>query len=140
MAQTRSNPATLPRKMPFGLKVLVGLLILQTLVQLTAAGLILINPYPELIDTSSVQRWEIAVAVVQALWTIWVVVGVWARRRWVWYWMMLLLAYSLANGLRGYFWGEPNYVNMVLNVLMVLYLNQDEVQSLFLQPSTEEPA
>ncbi|MEZ4639021.1 MAG: hypothetical protein R2856_29345 [Caldilineaceae bacterium] len=61
------------------------------------AGLILTNPYPEILDTSELSRFEIGLAVLQALWTLWVVIGVWTRRRWVWYWMMLLMAYSLTQ-------------------------------------------
>lgn len=138
MTQIESNPSTSPRKTPFGLKVIVSLLLLQMAAQLIFAGLILINLYPDFVDTANVSQVEIGVAVVQALWTLWVVIGLWSRRRWVWYWMMLLLAYSLANGLRGYFWGEPNYFGMFLNVLMVLYFNQREVQELFLHTVTEK--
>ncbi|MCB0117038.1 MAG: hypothetical protein KDD84_23220 [Caldilineaceae bacterium] len=138
MNQTQRSPSAPPRKLPFGLKVIVWLMLLQMIVQLVLAGLILTNPYPEILDTSELSRFEIGLAVLQALWTLWVVIGVWTRRRWVWYWMMLLMAYSLANGLRGYFWGEPDYVTMVLNVLMVLYINQREVQQLFLHTDDQE--
>lgn len=138
MKQTDSHPPALPRTFPFGLKAIVGLMILQMLVQVGLVFLILLNPYPEFVDTADVAAFEAGVLIVQIVWTLWVVVGVWSRRRWVWYWMMLLLAYSMANGLRSYFWGEPDYITMFLNVLMVLYLNQSEVQQLFLRPSIEE--
>lgn len=133
------EPPPPPRKLPFGLRAIVGLLILQLILEAVWIFLIVANPYPEWVDTSDVVLWEVGVLVVQVLWTVWVVAGVWLRRRWVWSWLMLLFAYSLANGLRSYFWGEPDYVTMCLNLLMVLYLNQSEVQQLFLRPSAETP-
>ncbi len=138
MKQIQSNPPVPPRDLPFGLKAIVGLMIVQMIVQAALVLLIFVNPYPEWIDTVDISKVEIVVSLVQILWTLRVVIGVWTRRSWVWYWMMLLFAYSLANGLRAYFWGQPNYIMMFLNVLMVFYLNQSEVQQLFLRPSGEE--
>lgn len=135
-AQT-PEPHPPPRTLPFGLRAIVGLLILQMIIEAVSIFLIVSNPYPEWVDTSNVPLWEVGVLGAQIVWTIWVVAGVWLRRGWVWSWLMLLFAYSLANGLRSYFWGEPDYVTMFLNVLMVLYLNQSEVQQLFLRPSTD---
>jgi hypothetical protein len=52
--------------------------------------------------------------------------------------MMLLLAYWLASDLIGYFLGTASFVTMMLNVLMVFYLNQREVRDLFEAPAASE--
>jgi len=48
---------------------------------------------------------------------------------------MIELGLSMAFGLFVYFQGEPLYVYMWLNTIMVFYLNQREVQHAFGQTS-----
>ena len=57
--------------------------------------------------------------------------AVWFYKRWGWVLLMLQLGVSLSMGIWQFIVGPPNYVTMVLNVGVVFYLNQREVQQLF---------
>lgn len=60
--------------------------------------------------------------------------GLWRRKRWAWYLTMLQLGFFMLSDLYSYFNDQPiaTYVwSMVLNVCMVFYLNQREVQNVF---------
>jgi uncharacterized membrane protein len=62
-------------------------------------------------------------------------VGLWRRQRWAWFLTMLQLGFFMLNDLYSYFTNSPpeTYVwSMLLNVAMVFYLNQREVQAVFL--------
>jgi uncharacterized membrane protein (DUF2068 family) len=62
-------------------------------------------------------------------------VGLWQWRRWAWFLTMLQLGVFMLSDLYSYFTGSPpeTYAwSMLLNVFMVFYLNQREVQAIFL--------
>jgi uncharacterized membrane protein (DUF2068 family) len=65
------------------------------------------------------------------LYSLVVVVGLWQLRRWAWFIIMVQLGLSMALGLGLYFLDNPFYLGMVVNVIMVFYLNQREVQQAF---------
>lgn len=52
---------------------------------------------------------------------------------WAWLSSMTVQGMGLAAALLGYLRGEPNYYSMFLGVLLVFYLNQQEVQDAFRQ-------
>ena len=84
--------------------------------------------------------WGLSESVILMLVVAVVVVGLWRYRLWAWYGMMLLLAYWMATDAIGYFPGTPEYFSMLLNVVMVFYLNQREVRELFDPQSQQEGA
>ena len=62
-------------------------------------------------------------------------VGLWRRQRWAWFLTMLQLGAFMVSDLYSYFTNSPpaTYAwSMLLNVFMVFYLNQREVQAIFL--------
>lgn len=67
-------------------------------------------------------------------------VGMWRLQRWAWVATMLLIGASLGVGLLRYGRGEPRYVTMLLNILIVFYLNQRDVQALFRRRRAADPA
>ncbi|MBX6364302.1 MAG: hypothetical protein IRZ00_10580 [Gemmatimonadetes bacterium] len=70
-----------------------------------------------------------------------VAVGIWTLRRWAWVALMITVGLGLGEGLFRYARGEPRYVTMLINVLIVFYLNQRSVQRLFRHdPAARTPA
>ena len=62
-------------------------------------------------------------------------VGLWRRQRWAWFLTMLQLGAFMISDLYSYFTNSPpeTYAwSMLLNVFMVFYLNQRDVQAIFL--------
>ncbi len=127
------------RKRPFGLYMILLLLMIQALLGLALATILAlgmaVNP-DEFWTTVGPELYDVPF-VLMAITAV-VLVGVWRYRMWGWYGMMLLLAYYTATDAIGYFVGEPDYVSMLLNVAMVFYLNQREVRDLFAAPAARE--
>jgi hypothetical protein len=59
------------------------------------------------------------------------VVGLFRLRRWAWTLTMFLTGIALLVGIFQYVVGAPLYLNLLINVLIVFYLNQREVQESF---------
>jgi len=119
---------------PFGLYMILILLTLQALVGVFATfffglGLLLLpgETWAELNITVIDLLEPITLLVI----TLVVVIGLWRYRAWGWYGMMLLLAYWMATDAIAYFTASPEYASMLLNVVLVFYLNQREVRDLF---------
>lgn len=120
------------RKRPFGL---IAIIILQTVQAVAWAGLLYAYTRPELteeieafLDISSVAY---AVQIGSMLLLLVALPAVWLLKRWGWILLMLQLGISLSMGIWQFFDGAPNYLIMVLNVFIVFYLNQRDVQQLF---------
>jgi hypothetical protein len=60
-----------------------------------------------------------------------VALGIWTLRRWAWVALMIVVGAALGEGLLRYARGEPRYLIMLFNVLIVFYLNQHSVQRVF---------
>lgn len=61
------------------------------------------------------------------------IAGLLARMRWAWVATMFLIGASLLVSILGYFNGEPRYVNMLIGVLVVFYLNERSVRQVYEQ-------
>ncbi len=55
------------------------------------------------------------------------------RRTWAWNAAITLQGIGLMTALVGYMRGQPNYIGMVTGIILVLYLNLDDVQAAFLR-------
>lgn len=122
------------RRRPFGLHMILILLTLQGVIGVLATsafGLWLVLLPGEVWARSLLELFKILEPIAVLLGALIVAVGLWRYRGWGWYGMMLLLAYWMATGLVEYFTGSPDYIAMVLNVMMAFYLNQREVRDLF---------
>ena len=134
-AEPRSIPAA--HRRPFGLYVIIVLLILQALLGVFVAaflGLGLAVGVEDLSTLVAADIWSIVETLGIMLVGTVVIVGLWRYRLWAWYGVLLLLAYWMATDTLAYFRGAPEYFSMVLNVALVLYLNQLEVKELFETP------
>ena len=65
------------------------------------------------------------------------VIGLWRMQRWAWFLTMLELGFGMVVDISLYFNGGANYFDMLLNVLMVFYLNQKDVQRAFVRRRVE---
>lgn len=59
------------------------------------------------------------------------VIGLWQLRRWAWTLTILLVGLSMFGNLRGYYFGDPDYLDMALDVMIVFYLNLRETRAAF---------
>ncbi|MBI3964501.1 MAG: hypothetical protein HY329_02615 [Chloroflexi bacterium] len=59
------------------------------------------------------------------------VIGLWRLRWWAWFATMIWIGVTMAVDLWWYFHGAPRYGSMLLNVVIVFYLNQREVRRPF---------
>jgi len=60
------------------------------------------------------------------------VLGLLLLKRWAWILTMILTGILLAFSIWSYFQGSPHYLEMVIYIVIVFYLNQRDVQSPFL--------
>ena len=134
-----------PPRRPFGLKAIIALLILQVLVSLililgffvnSQAMLESISNDPELFIELPISILTTVLLLVPRLLAA---VGLWRLRRWGWVLNMVLISFAMVYDVILYFRGTPHYFPMLVNVAMVFYLNQQDVQSLFEQPESEAP-
>jgi hypothetical protein len=72
-----------------------------------------------------------AIGAVLLLWELLIVYGLWRLQRWAWFLLMIQLGVGMGLYLWLYFNGTALYISMLLNVIVVFYLNQREVQQAF---------
>ena len=132
-----------PRR-PFGLKVIIILQLAQALFGVFVFVLFTLN-LPELRaeldqDVTMLLRLPVTLYLLVGLLRGITAIGLWRYRRWAWVLTMTLLAVSMAQDTMAFFRGRPFYFSMFVNVLLVFYLNQREVQALFAAPTPETVA
>jgi uncharacterized membrane protein (DUF2068 family) len=76
-------------------------------------------------------RWIIMLDAAIAILLVIVIIGLWRYQKWAWFTVMVLAGVSLIFGIWQYFHGGEPYLNLLINVLVVFYLNQRSVQAVF---------
>lgn len=127
---------------PFGLKAIIVLQVLQALFGVSLFVLYTLS-IPELRaeldqDVIALLRLPVTVYLLLGILRGVTAFGLWRYRRWAWVLTMTLLAFSMAMDISAYVRGRPVYFSMFANVLLVFYLNQREVQKLFVAPAVEQ--
>jgi hypothetical protein len=127
-------PSHAARKRPFGLYAITALL-------LTNAVLIVLDASHSYVAGLALPRWILqtltradldqVIRLVSGSGFVLVAMGIWTLHRWAWAALMILVGAALGEGILRYMRGDPNYLIMLFNVLIVLYLNQRSVQRLF---------
>ena len=128
-----------PPPRPFGVKAIVALLLLSAVADLAAGvaavvataqgggGVELPPRLPAL-----QQLGLLALPVALGLASLLAAIGLLRYQRWAWVLVMLMIGGELAGDLWQYVAaGDRPYINMLLNVAVVFYLNQSEVQRAF---------
>lgn len=126
------------RKRPFGL---IAIILLQLLQVLAWVALLYGSTLPqfatiaeEIIDISAVSY---SIQINSTFLLLIALPGLWFFKRWGWITLMIQLGISLSMGIWQFVEGTPNYISMILNVAIVFYLNQREVQQLFAKGAGE---
>jgi hypothetical protein len=123
-----------PHKRPFGISVIIFMLVLYVLF----LGIALFASFKVSVGEATFWMMKInnpvtmrivflAVILLEAS----IIVGLWRMQRFAWVLIMVQVGLSMAFDLWGYFHGYPSYVSMLIDVIIVFYLNQREVQRAF---------
>ena len=140
------QPDVKVRRRPFGL---LAIIVIQVLMMLGSGILLLLLGVGFVFATRMIAvegvdpaafQWQLSpMDILQMVLTFVVngvcAVGLWRRQRWAWFLTMLQLGAFMISDLYSYFTNSPpeTYAwSMLLNVFMVFYLNQREVQAIFL--------
>jgi phosphoglycerol transferase MdoB-like AlkP superfamily enzyme len=123
-----------PRKRPFGISVIIFMLVLYVLF----LGIALFASFK--VPVGEVTFWMmkinnpvtmrivfLAIILLEAS----IVVGLWRMQRFAWVLIMIQVGLSMAFDLWGYLHGYPSHISMLIDVIIVFYLNQREVQRAF---------
>ena len=131
----RGQPVTVEtphrRKRPFGLYAVLVLLLLQGPSLIASRdevryGLGRIVPAGQ--DPGTVAD---LIGIPLSLISLVLIVGLWQFKRWAWAGTMIFVGFGLTVGVIQYLRDQPLYGTMLLNVFIVFYLNQRDVQELF---------
>ena len=67
-----------------------------------------------------------------------IAIGLWRMQRWAWFAMMVFVGWTMVVDIWRVMYGEADYPGMLLNVIMVFYLNQRDVQRAFIRLTAKE--
>lgn len=121
------------RSRPFGIIIIILINIFTSVILVTTpVNSNLIPPFMREIIIDTFGNYDIVTAVMLVGQVI-IIVGLWFLKRWAWAVVMVRLGFSLFFNLREHFAGttEVDYLLMLLDVAVVFYLNQREVQNAF---------
>jgi hypothetical protein len=124
-------PTPRRRKRPFGLYAVIVLLLLQGPSLIASRdevryGLGWIVPAGQ--NTGAVAD---LIGISLSLIALVLIVGLWRLKRWAWVGAMMFVGLGLTVGIIQYLRNQPLYGTMLLNIFIVFYLNQRDVQDLF---------
>lgn len=122
-------------KRPFGITIIIILMIFYAVV----TAVILLLSFG--IDTGTITLWLLnitdplvlrwALAAVLLIEMV-MVIGLWRLQHWAWFLLMLQVGISMAADIWGYyFYHASSTFDMLINIAIVFYLNQREVQRAF---------
>ena len=132
---------TAPKRRPFGVTIVIILQLLSIIVLVTDFSILeWVN------DTIGNQTGQLIVLIQQGVGNTYLslviivavllfvavtTLGLWLLQRWAWLLIMIQLGVTMGGSLWLYFNGNRLYISMLINVVMVFYLNQHEVQQAF---------
>ncbi|NPV63013.1 MAG: hypothetical protein HPY61_10385 [Methanotrichaceae archaeon] len=129
------------RKRPFGVSVIILVLILYILALILVFGVTLgieIKLGDSAIDRLDLEDNRILnTLLIYGLLPAFIVLemaiafGLWRLQRWAWVLLMVQVGLSMIGDLWSYLQGNPSYFTMLMDIVLVFYLNQREVQSIF---------
>jgi uncharacterized membrane protein (DUF2068 family) len=122
------------RKRPFGVSVIIFMILAYLLILV----LVVIFSFKPEADTISLWLLEKASPVqsqvlllIIILSELAIALGLWRLQRWAWVLLMVWLGCLMATDIWGHINGNPSYLTMFINVIIVFYINQREVKKAF---------
>lgn len=119
------------RKRPFGLIAIIVLQLLQAIAWGVFLYMLTLPEFASLEELIDISASSYTIQIGSMLLLIVALPGLWFLKRWGWILLMIQMGISLSMGIWQFIEGWPNYISMSLNVAVVFYLNQGEVQQLF---------
>lgn len=144
-------------KRPFGVYVLVGILLIGVFVAIleivrVQSGLmgfwadaeLFLRDYSGLVSLMGTVFTDprlitIVNAFIIIVWVL-VIFGMWYLQRWAWLTVMIFSGITLTYALFRYFNDDPDYISMIVNVAVIFYLNDRSVQRAYARRNEAEPA
>jgi hypothetical protein len=123
-----------PRKRPFGVSVIIFMLLLYILLFCNSLLSLFKMPFGEFtldIFQTVNPTYTPVLLILVILMGLVLIVGLFQLQRWAWVLVMVLTGLRMLFDLWGYFYGNYSFLSMVINIIIVFYLNQREVQRAF---------
>ncbi len=122
------------RKRPFGVSVIIFMLVLYVIFFGIAILSLIDLPFGEhtidIIETDNPALARFLLLIIISIQSA-IIVGLLQLRRWAWVLIMVQVGLSMLSDLWGFFYGEYSFISMIINIIIVFYLNQREVQKAF---------
>jgi hypothetical protein len=129
----RKPPGTaiLERRRPFGVYAVAALLLLDAVVLILNAQNVQLSRVFNVHLPGGARLHMPLLDWVAAIVIVILVGGLVALKRWAWVGTMVVVGIGLAVGIWLYFEQQPRFGNMIVNVVVVFYMNQRGVQAAF---------
>ena len=136
------HPPPRKRKRPFGINAIIVLSTLQFLFAVAIAAVFYLDSLSAVSSwaNGTIDRWLVVFLTSTSGVQIAIIIGLWRLKRWGWFLVMLTNGLSMFLNIWAYFYSRPNYIAMLVSVVIVLYMNQREVQQTFRDPTQELPS
>ena len=123
---------------PFGIKMLTIVKLLTGLAYISYAVLYSLdnNLFTQLDFFGHSDQYDFIIFLINTP-SILIAYAIWRLKRWAWIMVMLQSGIHMAVDFNYYLQGEAPFAQMFINIVIVFYLNQHDVQHIFL--SNDEP-
>ena len=131
-AGARAQPKR--RKRPFGVNAIIvisALTLIYGILLAVTVSFDLGSAEPILSRIVS-ERWLVVYFITTSLLNVVIIIGLWRMKRWGWFLVMINTGVGMFLNIWAYFYAQPNYFAMAASVLIVLYMNQRDVQQVFI--------
>lgn len=116
---------------PFGIYAIIALQILNMLALLTDLVRVQIGFRPPPLPNSDNPLLLSVVNIAFAILLVVIIIGLWRYQYWAWFGTMVLTGIALIVGIWQYLNGGTPYATLLVNALIVFYLNQRDLRRIF---------
>ncbi|MDD1751977.1 MAG: hypothetical protein LUQ38_02665 [Methanotrichaceae archaeon] len=122
------------RKRPFGVSVIIFMILAYVLL------LVLVVFFSLKTEATTASLWLVekvsppqsyVVLLIIILFELAIALGLWRLQRWAWMVLMIWQGLLMAMDIWGRINGNPSHLSMIINIIIVFYINQREVKKAF---------